>query len=273
MSSTNYDLLESSWGGYTSTIYHVPNDTQKVCKKFSGKYADTNFPAEIKAYERFTARGHPSSILKYYGVDENHPASIVLELAANGNFLKYRLDYIQFGHPEPPPETLYRWASQAAEGIAFAHSCNVLHSDIHCVNFFLDENLNLKVADFAGASIDGGKSYSTYRLTHRLFDWDGHDMPSKQITVACEIFAFGSALYTMVTGHDLFPELNDSRDKAEITKLLQKKGFPGTKTLPALGTIIRKCWNLVFVSMNEVEEAIKAECESLESQKDSSLLP
>jgi serine/threonine protein kinase len=259
MSSSNYEPLESSWGGYTSTIYHIPDDTRKVCKSFSGKYAQTNFPAEVAAYERFMARDHPSSILKYYGVDKNHPDSIVLELAANGNFLKYRLDHIQFGDPAPAPETFCRWASQAAEGLAFAHSCNVLHSDIHCVNFFLDENLNLKVADFAGASIDGGRSYSTYRLTHRLFDWDGNDMPSKKITVACEIFAFGSALYTMVAGHDLFPELDQSHDREEIVQLLQKRMFPDTKTLPALGPVIRKCWNLVFLSMNEVQEAIEAE--------------
>ena len=266
MSSTDYELLESSWGGYTSTIYHIPNDSRKICKSFSGKYAQTNFPAEVAAYERFMARDHPSSILKYYGVDKTRADSIVLELAANGNFLKYRLDHIQFGDPTPSPETFCRWASQAAEGLAFAHSCNVLHSDIHCVNLFLDEDLNLRVADFAGASIDGGRSYSTYRLTHRLFDWDGNDMPSMKITVACEIFAFGSALYTMVAGHDLFPELDDSRDREKIVQLLQKRMFPDTKTLPALGPVIRKCWNLVFVSMNEVQEAIEAEKKLLDNQ-------
>jgi len=53
--------------------------------------------------------------------------------------------------------------------------------------------------------------------------------------VACNIFAFGSTLYTIVAvaGHDLFPELDHSQDKEEIVRLLQKSMFPDTKTLPA----------------------------------------
>jgi hypothetical protein len=77
--------------------------------------------------------------------------------------------------------------------------------------------------------------------------------------VACNIFAFGSTLYTIVAGHDLFPELDNSQDREEIVWLLQKSIFPDTKTLPALGPVIRKCRHLVFVSMNEVQEAIKSE--------------
>jgi hypothetical protein len=60
-------------------------------------------------------------------------------------------------------------------------------------------------------------------------------MPRNKITVACNIFAFGSTLYTIVAvaGHDLFPELDHSQDKEEIVRLLQKSMFPDTKTLPA----------------------------------------
>ena len=75
-----------------------------------------------------------------------------------------------------------RWARQAAEALAFVHSCGVLYSDIHCVNFLLNKNLDLKVADFAGASIDGEKSWSFYRTTHQLPDADGKDRPYIKIT-------------------------------------------------------------------------------------------
>jgi hypothetical protein len=46
---------------------------------------------------------------------------------------------------------------------------------ISAVNFLLDKNLDLKVTDFAGASIDGENSWSFYRITHRLPDTDGKD--------------------------------------------------------------------------------------------------
>jgi serine/threonine protein kinase len=80
----------------------------------------------------------------------------------------------------------------------FAHSCGVSHFDIHYVNFLLDKNLDLKVADFAGASIDGGKSWSFYRITHQLPDADGKDRQYMKITVASEIFTLDSAPYYMV---------------------------------------------------------------------------
>jgi hypothetical protein len=84
ISSTNHQPLESSWGGYTSTIYRIPDNIQIFCKSFdsfSGKYAQTNFPAEVEAFERFMARDRPQSILKYYGMDKTNPDSIILELA------------------------------------------------------------------------------------------------------------------------------------------------------------------------------------------------
>jgi len=37
---------------------------------------------------------------------------------------------------------------------------------------------------------------------------DGKDRPHMKVTTASEIFALGSALYYMVTGHDIFPELD-----------------------------------------------------------------
>lgn len=126
-----------------------------MCQPFLASCANTQFPVEVEAYERFTAWDHPATILKYYGREEHDPAGIVLELAERGNLYKYLWD--NFNDP-PSRETLYRWARQAAEALAFAHSCGVLHSDIHYVNFLLDENLDLKVADFAGVSTDSSKS-------------------------------------------------------------------------------------------------------------------
>jgi serine/threonine protein kinase len=60
----------------------------------------------------------------------------------------------------------------------------------------LDANDNLKLADFAGSSIDG--SYATdatvnYEIQSRL---PGINRPTRK----SDIFALGSALYELVTG-------------------------------------------------------------------------
>ncbi|MCJ1241503.1 hypothetical protein MMC14_009508 [Varicellaria rhodocarpa] len=244
--------------GYTAKVYRLPG-TRRVCKSFLPDCTRTHFPVEVEAYTRFTARGHPPTILSYYGLDTHYPAGIVLELAEKGDMYSYLRDQYYARNNPPSRDLLYRWARQAAEALAFAHSCGVLHSDIHCVNVLLDEGLNLKVADFAGASIDGGMSWSSYRTTHSLpVGRDGK--ARKKITVESEIFALGSALHYMLTGHDVFfPELDYDRDNAEIVRRLREKEFPDISKFQVLGPVVTNCWNLEYESMLDVIEAIDAE--------------
>ncbi|KAE9372749.1 hypothetical protein N431DRAFT_439782 [Stipitochalara longipes BDJ] len=253
-----YKVLDNR--GYTSTVYHIPGNPPRVCKSFNEDCIKTHFPVEKEAYERFSANNHPSSILKYYGIHDRISAGVILELAENQSIHEYRWKQREFGNPDPENEILYRWAAQAAEALEFAHSLGVYNSDIHCVNLFLDRDLSLKVGDWAGASIDGSTSQSSYRLRHRLFYADGTDVPrATGITADTEIFALGTALYFMVKGHDPWPELREPEDREEIKKRIREKNFPSTSALPALGNIISLCWNVEFISMTEVKHAIEAE--------------
>lgn len=247
--------------GYTSTIYYVPGDPPRVCKVFhQGDSIDNLYPVEKAVYERFTAHDHPSSILKYYGTHGSIPAGLVLEYAANSDLHDYLWQRKHTGQAGPGNALLYRWAGQAAEALEFAHSIGVYNADIHCINFFLDQDLNLKVGDWAGASIDGSKSHSSYRLRHRLFDADGTDVPrSMGITAITEIFAFGTALYHMVTGHEPWPDLREPTERKEVKKRIREKDFPDTSGLPVLADVIRKCWHVGFTSMTEARHAIDAE--------------
>lgn len=143
--------------------------------------------------------------------------------------------------------------------MGFAHSCGVLHADIHVINFLLDENLNLKVADFAGASVDGGISWSFYRLTHQLFSSDRGGTKGMKISIKSEIFAFGSALWSMVTGMDLWPELEYMKDRTEIVRRLRGGEMPDVAEMKVLGEVARKCWALEYESMQEVGVAVEEE--------------
>lgn len=246
--------------GYTSTVYHLPGDPPRACKSFNEDCTKTHFPVEVEAYKRFSTNNHPSSILKYYGIHDAIPAGIILELAEKKSLHKYRWDQRQFGHPDPETEILYRWAGQAAEALEFAHALGVFNSDIHCVNFFLDRDLNLKVGDWAGASIDGSPSQSSYRLRYRLFDTSGRDIPRAMgITALTEIFALGTALYFMVAAQEPWPDLREPEDREEIKKRIQGKKFPDTSVLPVLGDVISRCWNVEFTSMTAVKDAIETE--------------
>ena len=107
--------------------------------------------------------------------------------------------------------TLLRWARQAAKALAFVHSCGIIHCDVHVANFFLDQDLNLKLGDFGACAIDRGKPLMTYRGTHQLWVKEDDEW-RKAISVASEIFALGSAMFNMETFSDPLEELDHERD-------------------------------------------------------------
>ncbi|KAI1612570.1 kinase-like domain-containing protein [Exophiala viscosa] len=237
--------------GYHSTVYRL-HGTDTVVKCFEGASAEAQCNIETKVYERFTSvsEAPPSSILKHYGQHSNIPNSIILEHAGQGSLWEWLWRAREFGQLPTPP-ILYRWARQAAEALAFAHRCGIFHSDIHVINFLLDGDSNLKVADWAGASINGGHSLSRYRRDHTLPGTTGDN-----ISVASEIFAFGMALYNMITIEEPYPGLHHEHDKDELKRRLAKKEFPDATKLVVLGQVIRGCWNLQYSSMEEVLESI-----------------
>lgn len=265
----SFELLDSQ--GYTSTIYFLPEDPPRVCKAFDKheKYdAEKLYAIEKAAYERFATHHPPASIPKYYGTHESIPASIVLEFAENKDLHRYIWQQKRLFNAAPTDTELYRWARQAVDALEFAHSVGVYNSDIHCINFLLDRDLNLKIADWAGASIDGSRSMSSYRLGCRLFDADGTDVARVHgIGVATEVFALGSAIYYMVTGHDPWPDLHESE---QIVSRIIAADFPPTAQLRVLGDIIQRCWRVEFASMTDLKVAVDAE-EAVHAQRSCTL--
>ncbi|KAI4726308.1 hypothetical protein E4T49_05948 [Aureobasidium sp. EXF-10728] len=88
---------------------------------------------------------HPR-VLRFLSWDDEQ-SILRTEYMRNGN-LKSFITSNQYSS-----EVKTRWIKQAGDAIEFLHSRNVIHSDIEPDNFLLDEQLNLKVCDFAGSSL------------------------------------------------------------------------------------------------------------------------
>jgi len=235
--------------GWTSTIYRLRN-TQKVIKVLDSQSypREALFQRERAAYERMSQHSPPSSILKFYGVDE--PLGLILELAEEGSMDKYLWDCRQSSQP-PEGSTLLKWARQASQALAFVHHCGIIHCDIHVANFFLDHDLNLKLGDFGAAVIDGSGTLMTYRRTHQLWEKDG-DRWRKAISVASEVFALGSAMFTMENLKDPLEGLDDDTQRDEIARRIKERELPPTDVLTVLGVYIKKCWSLEYQSMSDM---------------------
>ncbi|KAI9756308.1 MAG: Peptidyl-prolyl cis-trans isomerase NIMA-interacting protein 1 [Chaenotheca gracillima] len=143
-----------------------------------------------------------------------------------------------------------RWIQQTVESIAFVHSKSVLHADICCNNFFLDENLDIKLGDFAGSSIDGSQSLVAYQISH------AH--PGITISIDSEIFALGSVMYEIITGEPPYKDLSHEENEDAY----QHEIFPEIPQ-PILGLLITKCWRREYATVDELVREVEAQSSAM----------
>ncbi|KAH0291500.1 kinase-like protein [Aureobasidium namibiae CBS 147.97] len=125
-----------------------------------------------------------------------------------------------------------RWVKQAADAIEFLHSKGVIHCDIKPDNLLLDDNLDLKVCDFAGSSLQGSKALvgsatRYWRPTPLRAPCDARD----------DIFGLGSTIYMIVTGTEPFEKLESD----EVEARFSAAKFPDTGDL-LFGEVMQACW-------------------------------
>lgn len=197
---------------------------------------------EIAAYERI---GPHRAILRYYGCLDG---SVLLQFAQHGTVRQY----LESSRHKPPLGMRLQWVEQATEAISFMHSNRVFHCDISYNNIFLDADYNAMVGDLSGSSIDGEESLGWYGASHHHPDID---QPSEKT----EIFALGSTFCEILTGRNPF----EGYTIAEIEKAIRDGKFPALNRLPALQTIIYKCWRGGYRTVDELLLELKQDGTSL----------
>jgi len=103
-----------------------------------------------------------------------------------------------------PPARIAEIAAQIADGLAFAHSNDVVHRDIKPANIMVLDNDGVKIADFGVAllpntsqTVDGTAFGSPKYMSPEQVTGQKADGRS-------DIFALGAVLYEMLTGHPPF---------------------------------------------------------------------
>jgi serine/threonine protein kinase len=129
--------------------------------------------------------------------------------------------------------------------IDFIHTAGVIHGDLTCANIFLDENLNAKLADFAGSSIDGSPLLVGVTASH--------ESPGPLLSIQGDLFAFGCVLYEIMTEHVPY----DGKADKEIRDLYRNGRFPDTDYLGVMGRVITKCWQGHYSDCKALVEDVK----------------
>ncbi|KAI9723051.1 MAG: hypothetical protein M1812_001500 [Candelaria pacifica] len=198
---------------------------------------------EKRIYERLTEDGQQHcGLLEYFGSissDNGNTWGIRLQRTEKGSLASFLLKSLL----SIPLELKLRWASQLAAVLGYFHSKGVVHCDLGSHNILLDTDLNVKLMDFGGSSIDGSQPLVTCLTRNRppWFDKTGAD-------VKADIFALGSVLYAIMTGR---APLVDTPDR-NIPDLYRSNQFPEVASLEVLGDVIHGCWMGSYETSNEV---------------------
>ncbi len=220
----------------TTGLICLDKASQTVVKSPHRDEDKPSIDVERRIYERFQEHGEHKNIVRYYGPYED---SIRLEYVPNYDFRAHLSTH------EVDSEQKLRWAQQIIDALCFVHSRHVIHGDLNIQNILLDEKLNVKLADFAGSSLDGSRLSVVVTASHRR--------PRDTLCIQGDIFALGSTLYKIITGHNPYHDLTER----EIEALFLKESFPQTDSLGPFGEVISKCWRGKYKNTNSVCKEIE----------------
>ncbi|KAJ0421410.1 kinase-like protein [Aspergillus carlsbadensis] len=216
-----------AWGGTAILERLLTGDVIKTPKPHPDFHDDhcRSMLAETEVYHRLGANPQVSTLINW----DPDTCCLTMEYLEKGELTSY----IQNHDQDITPELRLRWALQAAEGIAALYSIEVIHCDVSPRNFLLGRDLDLKIADFGGASISGSQpsAVAGTRFLHPQFDW------SQPPQFGDDIFSLGSPIYFIMTGN--YPYAEKASDEVEV--LYASENLPDVSNLTC-GSIISQCW-------------------------------
>lgn len=170
---------------------------------------------------------------------------LTMEPLDNGNLKEYVLQ----NHQNITHQHRLRWCRQDAEALAVLHTFDVIHCDVSPRNFLLDSQLNVKIADFGGASLRGWDPSATpaTRFLRPGYDWNAPP------AFADDIFSLGSLVYFIMCGFYPYQEVSSD----EVAKLYEARQFPDVSTVIG-GPIILQCWCRQVDSVQAVYDGLSA---------------
>ncbi len=222
--------------------------------------SDANFVDRFRAEATSLARlNHPNITTLYSLIPDGKNLYMVMELVRG-----HTLDDI-LAKRNAPLEVRESLAiiSQAADGLAYAHSMGVIHRDIKPSNLMVAENGVLKIMDFGIARVRGSQRLTrSGSIVGTLAYMAPEQLRGEEGDEACDLYSLAIVLYEMLTGtppfsanseYDLMQaQINqkpdrltprvpglDSKVELAIMKALSKKPgqrFPSTRAFSdALG--------------------------------------
>ncbi|KAI1638286.1 kinase-like domain-containing protein [Biscogniauxia mediterranea] len=251
-------LASGLWGS-VSRIEH-----RKVVVKVAKDTGNGLFEIEKKCLERLADSDH---VARYLGVTqvvmgEKQKPALLLEYYQLGTLKDFINSPLSLQIRNSRKQQL-RWAAQILDALIYIHTRNVVHGDFGIHNVLVNDDLDLKLTDFGGSSIDGTDlQVECAPRYHRHHSWrfpipgvDDITESWKTPTRKTDTFALGTVLFEIFTGAQLYK--NKTYD--QIRQHATRKEYPDLNIIdiPLVRNVIGNCWGEKYDNAQEIRDDLQ----------------
>ena len=230
-----------------------PNNPLSPCTKVL-KYANdtndrdyqTSIKVEARILDILQKLGPHPSIIQSEGLNED---GLILKYYPNGNMSEYLIRY-----PDISLEIRLDWCQQLVAAVLIRPLQERHPLQYRRLEYTAGYQPQRHPFRFSGSSENSAGEYMLDGLSR---EGSKSSMPRPYPNHAEErtdIFAVGTAMYHIVTGTEVFPELDSHQHEVEVQRRFRNAQFPRDDYV--CSHIIEKCWRGLYSSVDEVGEDI-----------------